>query len=147
MPSLTLEPTMLDTLDEHCPVNTETMHPTRKKMLLLEICVGQEWLCFWCGELMNSDPKSPLYRTLDHVVPLAARSPACNKLTNLKAACFECNQIRNTGNFKYLARRNGQYKAELLTLQNRVMQQRKELAKHNRCGWCRFKVWIVRKLR
>lgn len=70
----------------------------QKKLLVLELCEVQSWVCFWCGEKMSKDPASPIYRTLEHVIPKGTRGQDVEKRCNYKVACRKCNELRATWN-------------------------------------------------
>lgn len=141
--------------DAAFPLNTETLRSSSKKVLLQKLCDQQYGRCFWCGEVMNQDLTSPLHWTIDHIIPTAAKSKETTKLSNLKAACFECNQLRNTGNYKFLARRNTQYKTQLQAGDKKLIAQRKHIVKleagirdlvahREACLLCSVKAWWKR---
>lgn len=69
---------------------------TKKKWVLLQLCARQEWKCFWCGRMMtNKKTSDPLFRSLEHVEPKSTKGKDVNRLSNLRAACTECNQTRS----------------------------------------------------
>jgi hypothetical protein len=107
----------------------------------MELCAQQDWKCFWCGEKMNTDPASPRFRTKDHIIPLSTQKAGIRKVTNLRAVCFECNQIR--GEFStFLDHRKGVQRLEEQLRQCQTALRRHKVTMSGRCYWCKAKFHI-----
>lgn len=107
--------------------------------MALHLAALQSWRCFWCGQRMsNIDPESPTYRTLEHVIGKAAANGNHNALTNLRAACKYCNNLR--GEMQGLRKEIAQNKRIGLMLEaaNRTIE-RHRITMAGRCSWCKFK--------
>lgn len=68
----------------------------------------QGCLCFYCGRIMTFDPHPFLLCTADHVAPRS--EGGTDAMSNLVAACTQCNNARGTINsalFKRYVRRYG----------------------------------------
>lgn len=73
----------------------QTDRKSRDREVLIALCDRQQWKCFWCGLLMTAtDPNDRFYRTLDHVVARSTRLQVVGHLTNLRAVCRGCNELR-----------------------------------------------------
>ena len=114
---------------------------SKRQWILRQLCERQEWKCFWCGELMtDSAPGSSTYRTMEHVIPKSTKGKNINKLSNLRAACWECNSTRSAWS-------TGSGKDRLITEQRlsigRLSSENKNLKDllTRACVWCRFKSW------
>lgn len=122
---------------------------TTKRNALHDLCMQQGWRCFWCGQVMDKDPKSPRFRTLEHVIPIAGNGAKEKDRANLRAACLECNQTRGKyhgalRNVSELAKTNTQLKKRIDAMQTTIERHRITMA--GRCYWCKwkflFKEWL-----
>lgn len=109
----------------------------QKRLLVTELCEVQSWICFWCGEKMSKDTQSPMYRTLEHVIPKGTRGQDVEKRCNYKVACRKCNELRATWNVSA-------FQAKIKVLAEEVafsheMFRRAEDVFGTKCFLCRLK--------
>jgi len=119
----------------------------KKQWVLNQLCIRQEWKCFWCGQTMTySNPRAASYRTLEHVVPKASKGRNVHKLTNLRAACQGCNQGRSTWSTnKSLSVIVDNQRKRIKELETEHQEIREVLSQQN--PWHRLRVWVKKTLR
>jgi 5-methylcytosine-specific restriction endonuclease McrA len=119
----------------------------KRRWVLRQLCVRQEWKCFWCGKTMTDGGSgAPSYRTLEHVVPKATKGKNINKLSNLRAACRECNENRSIwSSNKSLVMKITEQQQSIDLLSQEKDDLRTALDLTDTCLWCRFRIWVYNK--
>jgi hypothetical protein len=89
----------------------------------------QQKKCIWCGREMLApgsamSKNDPLAPTIDHVVPKAAGGGGG---VNKRAACLECNQMRNTFNRAAYERQRQDQDKSIRRLKGILVSQDKEI--------------------
>jgi len=114
---------------------------SKKKWILLRLCEQQNWRCFWCGCAMTGgNPLVSTYRTLEHVFPKTVKHKDTHKLSNLKAACKECNESRSDwSSNKGLSSLIADQKKIIDKLRTQRDDLNTALVLSDSCFWCRFK--------
>ena len=122
----------------------------RERDLLMNLCARQEWKCFWCGEPMTDGPAvaNPRYRTLEHVVAKATGLRLINHLSNLRASCKECNNLRGQmQSVKVIVSQLNQVKSLFDGAHKTIARHRVTMS--GRCIYCKLrfhvKEWFYRR--
>ena len=129
-------------------LETDTLSDVKKRQWILrQLCVRQEWKCFWCGvQMTDGGVMSPTFRTLEHVVPKATKGRNINRLSNLRAACKECNEKRATwSSNKSICLIASEQKQRIEKLEQEKEDLNTALILSDGCSWCRFRVWFHKK--
>jgi len=123
----------------------------KKADVLRKLCLRQDWRCFWCGEIMNTDVNSDHYRTLEHVIP-ASKGRETGDLANLRAACRCCNELRGKFNNVSEGMKRIAYLLQMVQDRDNSLKSIKEqhrVTMAGRCYFCKFrfhvKEWIYRR--
>jgi hypothetical protein len=94
---------------------------------------------------MSNEAGSPRFRTKDHIIPLSTGKHGVTKATNIRAVCYECNQIR--GQFTSMT----EYARYVKRVEEQLRQAQTALGRHKitmagRCYYCKwrfhFKEWL-----
>jgi hypothetical protein len=129
-----------------------------EKEYLIALCDRQEWLCFWCGLRMTADdPQARSYRTLEHVIPRCSGHPDISLMSNFRASCKGCNEMRaEIQHIGDLVRDRDRLKRMLTEAQKVLGRHRITMSGrcyyckarfHIREWWLRFKDWRSRSSR
>lgn len=122
-----------------------------QRQLLYALCARQEWKCFWCGmDMTDDDRNARSYRTLEHVVARASGLRIVSHMSNLRAACRHCNEMRGElTSMKAVVGQMQLAKSLLEGAQRTIARHKVTMA--GRCLYCRwrfhFKEWLYKRKR
>ena len=96
---------------------SRSSHSDKKKAIIFK---QTEYKCWYCGYELNFNKfPNPYYGVIDHIEPFIYGGS--NKIDNLRASCFKCNQEKRSLNVSeyrmYLAKKTSQCKAYIHLIQ------------------------------